>query len=506
MRSIAENPISGGTLFEGPLKRDHFVSPHSPSVSSHIVSESSGRSSAMYILLTLGLLGSFAKGFPTLDQRATDPAIWGYGTNTTGGAGAATSSIYTVHNYNEFKTALNNGGAPNAAKIIYIDGVISGSTLADGTPATQAYFARNTVYNWDLYLQSFNATYKAELAASSDPADAEKLALLNAQGTARSAAAVEQKKQVYIKIGANTSIIGKKDATVARVEEIALAIDSTTNVIFQDFEVYSPIDLFPEWDPTDGSTGNWNSAYDAISVIKSTNVWIDHLSVSDTNHPDSDEPTVFGHKVQRHDGAIDITDGSDLVTVSFTKIFNHDKTNLLGGSDSKTTDRGKLRVTFYGNHWQNSQQRSPRVRFGTVHTFNNYFEGSLAEPHALIYYLGMGINSTIISEANSFDIAGPADANAAADYVIGQYKGHVFSDNRSMVNGAFPDLEAVAKKKYDSAKAAEVAAAAAAGRAVAEWATYDYTDQTTLPTYFYRQKKAEDVKKWVLDNAGHGKL
>jgi pectate lyase len=62
---------------------------------------------------------------------------------------------------------------------------------------------------------------------------------------------------------------------------MAIAINQTSNVIMQDFEVYAPIDLFPEWDPTDGSTGNWNSRYDAIGVVTSTNVWFDHLTVSD---------------------------------------------------------------------------------------------------------------------------------------------------------------------------------------------------------------------------------
>ncbi|KAG8919968.1 hypothetical protein FRC02_001249 [Tulasnella sp. 418] len=424
-----------------------------------------------------------------------------------GGANAPSNCIFTVTNYNELKNALDNHGAPDSPKIIYLDGVISGNTLPDGTPATEEYYARDTSYTWDQYLQSFNETYKAELAASSDPADQERLQILNEQADGRYVASVEQKKQVTLKIGANTTIKPAKKAKVARIEDIALAVNWTSNIILQGFEMYTPVDLFPEWDPTDGSTGNWNSGFDAIGIVTSTNIWIDHLTISDDNHPDSAEPTIFGKKLQRHDGAIDITEGSDMITVSFNHIYNHDKTHLVGNNDANNLgpgDIGKLRVTFYGNHWVNTKERSPRLRFGISHVFNNYYQGTLAAPNTLVYYLGMGINSTIISEANAFEIdVGSLSSTAAANYVIGQYKGHVFSDNQSLVNGEYPDLEAIAKAKYDTARGAEVNAATAAGRPVAQWAAYEFSHEVPQLPYEYELKKADGVKKWVNKNAGH---
>ncbi|KAG8921802.1 hypothetical protein FRC02_012348 [Tulasnella sp. 418] len=463
----------------------------------------------MHALFTFGLLASLVTALPSLKSRGEESDIWGYGADTMGGANAPKKSIFTVKNYNQLKTALSNYGSPDSPKIIYLDGVISGNTLPDGTPATEDYYARDTSYKWDLYLQSFNETYKAQLAASSNPADQEKLQILNEQADGRYVASVEQKKQVTLKVGANTTIKPAKTAKVARIEDIALAVNWTSNVILQGFQMYTPIDLFPEWDPTDGSTGNWNSGFDAIGIVTSTNIWLDHLTISDDNHPDSAEPTIFGKKLQRHDGAIDITEGSDLITISYNHIYNHDKTHLVGNNDLNNLgpgDIGKLRVTFYGNHWVNTKERSPRLRFGTNHIFNNYYQGTLAAPNTLVYYLGMGINSTIISEANVFEIdTASLTSNAAANYVVGQYKGHVLSDNKSLVNGGYPDLEAVAKTKFDTAKTAEVNAAAAAGRPVAEWATYQFTDKVPkFPRgYDYELKKASDVKKWVLKNAGH---
>lgn len=63
-------------------------------------------------------------------------------------------------------------------------------------------------------------------------------------------------------------------------------------------------------------------------------------------HPDTEAPTIFGKKVQRHDGAIDIVEGmfcvvsgcfvlkshpgADLVTMSHCLVYNHDKSHLVG--------------------------------------------------------------------------------------------------------------------------------------------------------------------------------
>ncbi|CAE6510398.1 unnamed protein product [Rhizoctonia solani] len=445
-----------------------------------------------------------------LVSAAQDPEIWGFGAKTTGGRGAPSSSVYTVTNFNEFKTALDNKGKPNAPKIIYIDGAISGNYLSNGQVATEEYYANGTVYSWQNYLDSFNQTLLDQLKASSDPVDQTRLQILQLQESARYNSSLIQTAQISIKVGNNTSILGnpKRKKKVARLEDMAIAVNQTNNVIMQDFEVYSPIDLFPEWDPSDGSTGNWNSRYDAIGVVTSTNVWFDHLTISDGLHPDTEAPTIFGKKVQRHDGAIDITEGADLITMSHCLVYNHDKSHLVGNNDANNLgpgDIGRLRVSFHANAWLSSLQRSPRLRFGKAHVFNNYYNASLDDPEEpLQYFIGMGIESSILSEANVFEVT--TKSKPAANAVIGQYKGYRFKDNRSWVNGTFADLEAVAKSKYDTAKAAEITAAATAGRAVAEWATHNYTNDVFKPDYFYRLKKAEDVKKYVLANAGAGKL
>ncbi len=71
---------------------------------------------------------------------------------------------------------------------------------------------------------------------------------------------------------------------------------------------------------------------------------------------------------------------SDFVTVSWCKFnytstsYIHMNTNLVGNSDSKTSDKGKLNVTYaYCNWGAGCNQRMPMVRFGTIHIMNCYF-------------------------------------------------------------------------------------------------------------------------------------
>jgi pectate lyase len=101
---------------------------------------------------------------------------------------------------------------------------------------------------------------------------------------------------------------------------------------------------------------NWSD--DAINVEYSTRVWIDHNSFTGGS-----------------DGAVDIKRASDCATVSWNRTFGHDKTFLLGHSDSNSAeDSGKLRVTYAYNFFDGSNQRHPRVRFGNpVHVVNNFY-------------------------------------------------------------------------------------------------------------------------------------
>jgi len=73
---------------------------------------------------------------------------------------------------------------------------------------------------------------------------------------------------------------------------------------------------------------------------------------------------------------------------------------LFGNSDGAADeDEGKLRITVHHN-WLGSNviERMPRVRFGQVHVFNNYYSGSGNN-----YCVGAGFQSKVLVQNNYFD-------------------------------------------------------------------------------------------------------
>ncbi|NHZ96244.1 pectinesterase family protein [Massilia sp. CCM 8734] len=296
---------------------------------------------------------------------------------TVGGANAVPEQIYTVADRAQLLAALRNGG--NSSKIIKLTGMID---MSGGVPY---------------------------------------------------ASTGEQAARGAIRLGSNTTLIGA--GATAGIVNGHIAVQNVEQVIIRNLKIMNPCDVGPIWDPLDGAAGNWNSAYDAIGVSGSHHVWIDHNSFTDAPLTDDLQVIENGKHKQCHDGAVDITNASDLVTVSYNHFGQHNKNNLIGSSDTATADEGKLRVTFSNNVYADVTQRSPRVRFGMVHLFNNYYMGSKAAPaypHA--YSVGIGQNAKIRSDNNVFAIAG---ASTCADIVSAPGgSGGAFSDTGSLLNGA----------------------------------------------------------------------
>ena len=164
---------------------------------------------------------------------------------------------------------------------------------------------------------------------------------------------------------------------------------------------------------------------------------MDHNTFEDRETADSKAPTYFGRHFEMHDGTLDITNAADLVTVSWNRFQNHDKTMLIGSSDSDATatgDRGKLRVTLHHNLYDNTGQRTPRVRFGQVHVYNNYYK--IVNNPTYGYSWGVGIESQIYAENNYFK----TDDKIALGKIIGNYKGTMIYVAGTRVNDKDVDL------------------------------------------------------------------
>jgi pectate lyase len=105
---------------------------------------------------------------------------------------------------------------------------------------------------------------------------------------------------------------------------------------------------------------------DAIHIETSHQIWVDHCDLA------SNGPT----GTPAYDGLVDISDGSDFVTVSWTHYHDHGDTGLVGRSDSSaaaTQDASKNHVTYDHDRFSNVLT-GPRVRFGIIHVLNSFFE------------------------------------------------------------------------------------------------------------------------------------
>ncbi len=170
----------------------------------------------------------------------------------------------------------------------------------------------------------------------------------------------------------------------------------------------------------------------------STHVWLDHNTFTDGSHPDSAAPVHFGMLYQQHDGELDIVRGANHVTASWNVFTEHDKTILIGNSDSESTavdDRGKLKVTFHHNLFSDLTERTPRVRFGQVDVYNNHFKAGSGYG----YSFGIGKESQLVAEHNAFTL--PRGISPAK--VLKRWNDSPLTARHNLVNGRPVDLIAV---------------------------------------------------------------
>ncbi|MFI6545994.1 polysaccharide lyase family 1 protein [Streptomyces prunicolor] len=373
--------------------------------------------------LALAVTTTTAQAHPRPLDRQTLGAGdgWGsYGTGTSGGASATAEHVYTVTNWADFKAALAAGGS--APKIIRVKGVIDAN--ADGCDSFAA-----PGYDFAQYLATYDpAVWGYDQNLDREPAD-------SPEGLRRVSAA-NQNTAMKAFVPANTTLIGV--GKNAGFKGASLQITAVDNVIVRNLSFESPLDCFPQWDPTDGDTGNWNSEYDSAVIYGSTHVWLDHDSFTDGDHPDSTLPTYFGRIFEQHDGELDIVKGADYVTASWNVFGDHDKTILIGNSDSASTaavDRGHLKVTLHHNLFSNLVERAPRVRFGQVDSYNNHF---VAEP-GYSYSYGIGLESQLVAEHNAFTV--PAGISEAT--ILKKWSEAPLTADDNYVNGELTDLIAV---------------------------------------------------------------
>jgi pectate lyase len=339
-------------------------------------------------------------------------------------------------------------------------------------------------------------------------------------------------------------------------------VPTAENVIVRNITFEDAFDFFPAWDPTDSYSappevadpeglyplcqatydaandagphqcrgGRWNSEYDTLRIQNATHVWVDHSTFNDGDRETQSTPSIwqapydeYAIRVQPHDAALDVVGFSDFVTVSHSVFQNHDKVMLIGGSDTvrDTNGWGALSVTLHDNRFVNCGQRLPRVRFGKVHVYSNYIEGSLSPEigsaedrvnkplpaYPMGSALTVGHLAKVYSENNVYEIEGyPGDPEpTAADIAQPSHRATptegdtpdvnqqtYFFDTGSLLNGQAVDLMASVQEQAAEDEDPEILS----------------TDSIWKPsdTYTYTPTPAADVKSLLATTAGAGKL
>jgi len=340
---------------------------------------------------------------------------------TTGGSAADDAHVFTVRDRAGLVRALDGGSA--TPKIIRIAGTIDANTDDDGDQLDCDDYATDG-YDLDQYL----AAYDPRTWGPAKPS--------GPQEEARQASAAKQAARVELLVGSHTTIVGLGSGAV--LKGASLQVRNADDVIVRNLELRDAYDCFPVWQPNAGGLGDWKTAYDTLWLSGATHVWVDHITASDKGHPDAQEPTYFARNYLRHDGLLDITNGSDLVTVSWSRFADHDKAMLIGNSDSANGDRGKLRVTLHHNEFEGVVQRAPRVRFGQVHVYNNRYVVP-EDSGDYRYSLGVSTESAVYAENNAFTT--PSHVEVAD--LVKSWNGTALHQTGTLFNGFPVDLLAI---------------------------------------------------------------
>lgn len=346
-----------------------------------------------------------------------------HGPGTRGGAEAAPVDVHEVRNRAQLMAALAPHDRPRIVKVM---GPID---LAEGPDGRTLGFDdfRDPAFDWAAYARAY------------DPAVWGREPLTGALEEARQRSARRQAAHVVMRVPSRTTLIGMSPE--ARLSNGMLLLENVEDVIVRHLHFSDAYDHFPAWDPKDLGA-EWNSDYDNLSLRQARRVWIDHCSFDDGRRPDADEPLLMGTRVQRHDGLLDITRQSDLVTVSWNRFARHAKTMLIGSGDGARADEGRLRVTLHHNHWTDLGERMPRVRYGRVHVYNNLYEVGGAGPYRYGYSLGVGVASRLVSEHNAWE----TPDGLPATRIVKLWRGERFFDRGSLHNGRPVDLLAALRE------------------------------------------------------------
>ena len=157
------------------------------------------------------------------------------------------------------------------------------------------------------------------------------------------AAGVIELKQI-----SNVTIVGVGSGAV--FDQLGIHIRESSNIIIQNVTVKN----------VKKSGSPLSNGGDAISMETDVrNVWVDHTTLE-----------ASGGESEGYDGLFDMKSSTQYVTLSYSILRNSGRGGLIGSSES---DRSNGFVTFHHNLYENLDSRTPLLRGGVAHMYNNSY-------------------------------------------------------------------------------------------------------------------------------------
>jgi len=204
--------------------------------------------------------------------------------------------------------------------------------------------------------------------------------------------------KIELKEISNITIIGVGGGAV--FDQLGIHIRDARNIIIQNVTVRNV-------KKSGSPLSNGGDAIGMESTVR--NIWVDHVTLE-----------ASGGEAEGFDGLIDMKDNTQYVTLSYSILRNSGRGGLIGSSESDTSNGF---ITFHHNLYENIDSRTPLLRGGIAHIYNNYYV-SLHES---------GINSRAGARAkvdnnyfrNSKDVLGTFYTDAAGFW---QVSGNIFDN------------------------------------------------------------------------------
>ncbi|MET4646970.1 pectate lyase [Streptomyces atratus] len=153
---------------------------------------------------------------------------------------------------------------------------------------------------------------------------------------------------IELKQISNVTIVGVGGGAV--FDQLGIHIREASNIIIQNVTVRNV-------KKSGSPTSNGGDAIGMESDVR--NVWVDHATLE-----------ASGGESEGFDGLFDMKDNTQYVTLSYSILRNSGRGGLVGSSETELSNGF---ITYHHNLYENIDSRTPLLRGGIAHIYNNYY-------------------------------------------------------------------------------------------------------------------------------------